>query len=168
MFNIINYIGTELKNNNSFFFNETISNIQPPKLEFLFFFLISQLIVILFLTFPLPFYLCKSPRVFLFLFLISLFLYFFIFLYFLIFVFPFSYYKFTIIFPILYIVFLHTKVTSLSFSLIFPLLVDFYFYFSCISTLGWWIFVLFGTLFWFDVIKFHVFKLLSFLFSLIS
>ena len=49
-------------------------------------------------------------------------------------------------------------------------LVDFYFilYFSFISTLGWWIFVLFGTLHWVVVIKFCVFKLLTFLFSLIS
>ena len=110
--------------------------------------------------------------------LISLFLYPFIFLYFLLFLFPSSYYKFTIIFSIILIVFHIQNVISLFVSLVFHIqkvifLSHFWWIFfkknifSCISTLGWWILLLFGTLLWVDVIKFCVFKLLSFLFSLI-
>ena len=106
--------------------------------------------------------------------LILIFFYPFIFLYFLLFLFLSSYYKFIIFFSIELIVFSHTKCyfspsLSLSLSLThthtfsthtnlflshfyFPVLVDF---FSYISTLGWWIFVLFWTLL-------CVFKLLFF------
>ena len=91
----------------------------------------------IFSNFSLPFYLFIPPLLSI---LISLFIYLFIFFYFLSFLFPSSYYKFTILFPILYIVFSHTKgylSLSLSLSLIFsPLwrIFLFHFNFSCICT----------------------------------
>ena len=81
---------------------------------------------------------------------------------FLFFLFLTSYYKSTILFSILFIDFFTHKRFSLSLSLS-----HFrwnFLYFSCISTLGWWIFVLIGTLLWVDVINFCVLKLLSFYF----
>ena len=67
--------------------------------------------------------------------LISFFFFPFIFLYFCLFLFTLSYYKFVTISSILCIVFPHRKNGSLSLSLkIFWWI--FYFYFSCISTLG--------------------------------
>ena len=88
-----------------------------------FFLLISELIIILSLTFLIHFTfssLLLST-------LISLFLYPFIFLYFLLFLFPSSCYKFTILFSILFIVFLHKKkkVISHSHFFFFSFLVDF-------------------------------------------
>ena len=71
-----------------------IFNILPLIFNSLSFLLISLLIVILFLTFPLPFtfFISSLPSI-----LISLFPYPYIFLYFLFFLFPSSYYKFTIL-----------------------------------------------------------------------
>ena len=96
----------------------------------------------------------------------SLFLYPFIFLYFWLFLFSSSYYKFTFLFPILHSFPTHNKL-FLSPNFFFSFLVDSIFLAS-ISTLGCWNFVLFGALLWVDVIKFCVFKFLSFLFSLNS
>ena len=109
--------------------------------------------------FPL-FYIFISPLLSI---LISIFLHPFIFIYhfFFLFLFLSSYYKFTILFLILYIVFPHIKRLFLSLKIFFFHIFG-GFYFSCISTLGWWIFVLFGTLLWVGVIKLCVFKFLSF------
>ena len=74
---------------------------------FLIFFLINfQTYCYTFSNFSPPFYLFISLLLST---LISFFLYPFIFLYFLLFLFPTSYYKFTILFSILFIVFSHTK-----------------------------------------------------------
>ena len=67
--------------------------------------------------------------------LISFFLFPFIFLYFCLFLFTLSYYKFVIISSIICIVFSHQKNGSLSLSLS-KFFGGFFFYFSCISTLG--------------------------------
>ena len=114
---------------------------------------------------PGPFYLFIFPLLST---LILLFLYLFIILYFWLFLFLSSYYKFTVLFSVLLIVFSHIKdYFSLSLSNIFHTekvisLSHFFLYFSFTSILGWWIFVLFVILFWVYVIKFCIFKLLSF------
>ena len=122
--------------------------------SFFFKLLISQLIVIFSLTFPPPFYLFIFPLLST---LISLFLYSFTFLNFLHFLFPSSYCKSTILFSILFIIFFTHKMFSLSLSLSLSHFLWILLYFSFISTLGWWIFVLLGTLIWVDVIKFFFF-----------
>ena len=123
-----------------------------PTFSFLFFFLInfSTYYYTLSNFFPL-FYLFISPLLFT---LISLLFYLFVFLYFFPFHFPSSYYKFIILSLILYI-FAHIKgyILSISLSQFFFSFFGGIFYFSCISTLGWWIFSLFGTLLWVNVIK---------------
>ena len=92
-----------------------------PSVIFIFFLINFLTYFYNFSNFFTPFYIFISPLLSN---LISLFLYLFIFLYYLVFLFPSSYYNFTILFSILFIIFSHTK-CFLSHSLsLFSFLVD--------------------------------------------